>query len=180
MRKESAFDWVVFATVARQVSDPDRDANRIAQLLQVILEQITIRSVASPAVAQQQDAVGIGVALLADAIPIPTQTIDGELARIVTEPEVNVTDVTSDVVDAVRNQLSIGPAWKIMIECLQRRCAVDSAFAIQPTKELLRFGVNREDRIAITLVLVLQFADAFKLLPAIGRVPAGNVFSDLT
>lgn len=109
------------------MSDTDRDANRIAQFLQVVLEQITICSVAASTVAQQQDAGRIGIALLANAIPIPTQAISGKLASVVTEPDVDMTDVTPDVVDAVGDQLSIGPTREIVIKCLKGRGAVDPA-----------------------------------------------------
>lgn len=55
VRKEAAFDRVILAAVARQVSDSDRHTNRIAQLLKVVLEQVTVRGIASSAIAQQQD-----------------------------------------------------------------------------------------------------------------------------
>ncbi len=82
MRKEPAFDRIVFTSVARQVSDSDRDTNRIAQLLYVKFEQIAVRGVASSAVAQQQDAGGTRVALIANAIPVPTQAIGGNAAEL--------------------------------------------------------------------------------------------------
>lgn len=180
MRKESTFDRVVFAAVTRQVSHSDWYADRAAQFLQVVLEQVAVRRVASSAVAQQQNACGFCVALFTNAIPVPTQTVGGKLAGIMTQANVDVTDVASNIVDAVRDHSPIGPTGEIMIERLQRRGAVQPSFAIQPTEELFGFGVNGEDRIAITFVQVSQFADAFKLLLTIRRASPGDVLSDLT
>lgn len=167
MRKESAFNWVVLAAVTRQVGHPDRHPDRLAQLLEVILEQISIRGIASAAITQKQDTGGIAVALLADAVPIPTQTVGGKLAGVMAQSQVDVTDVAPDVVDAMRNQLPISPTWKIMVQGLQRRGAIQPALAIQAAQKLLGFGVNGEGGVAIVLVLIGQFADAFKLLLAI-------------
>lgn len=92
--------------------------NRIAQVLKVVLEKITVRGVASSTIAQQQDTAGICVALFANAIPVPMQAVGGELARIVTEADVDVTHIASNVIDAMRDQFSIGPTGEIVIEGL--------------------------------------------------------------
>ncbi len=170
MCKEPTFNRVVLAAVAREVSDSNRQPDRFTQPLKVVLEQMAVGGIAAAAITQQQDACRPGIALPANAAPVPTQTFHGKLTGVMAQSKVDVPDVSADVVNSVRDQFAVRPTREIMIESLQGGGAVDPSLAVQATKEFLGFGVHGKDRIAFTLVHVCQIADSFKLLPAIGRV----------
>ena len=58
--EHSPLNGVVFGTVGRVVRDADRDSNSIDDSLHVFLEYVCPTTVASAAVANDQDLVGIG------------------------------------------------------------------------------------------------------------------------
>ena len=83
----------------------DRQPDRIAQTLQVVLENVLAGRVAAAAVAGQQNRSCLGVTLLADPIPVPPKTVAGELGGVAREADVDVPQVEFAVEDAVRKAL---------------------------------------------------------------------------
>ena len=76
MRKESPFDRVVFRTVARIVSHADPNADRIDDGLQVVFENVLRRRIAATTIHKHQNGICVWVALEADSIPIPLETVE--------------------------------------------------------------------------------------------------------
>lgn len=64
------------------------------------------------------------MALFANPIPVPVQTVSGKLAGFVTEPNVDMPDVSPNIVDTMRDQFPVCPAWEVMAKRLQRRRSV--------------------------------------------------------
>lgn len=79
MGKQAAFDRIVFRTIRGIVSHPDVHANFIAQLLQIVPEDVLVRGIAYTT-AHQQDRSGGEITLLADPTPKPFEAVACELS----------------------------------------------------------------------------------------------------
>src|SRR5210317_1758287 len=143
--------------------DSHFDANFVDQGLEILLEDMCCSSVATPAVAQPQDRAGIGVAAFANAVPIPAKTVTGKPACIVTQADGDMAAIANQVIDPVRDDDSISPTRKIMIERLERLRCPHSACSIQHSKAFLCFGINRENRVPGVNVLGLQVRNPSEL-----------------
>jgi hypothetical protein len=112
------------------------------------------------------------IAMLADAIPIPLQTVAGKLARVVRQADVDVATVACQIVNAMRDERAVCPTGKVMIERLERLARADSSSSKEFSHSLLRFGVHRKARIASRLIGLDQFGDPQKLRVTILRRPS--------
>ena len=82
MGKEAAFDRVELRAVAGVVRHSDCDSQIVDEILQILLEEVLCRGIATAAVAQQEDRRGVRVASLTDAVPVPAETVARELAGV--------------------------------------------------------------------------------------------------
>ena len=119
------------------------------------------------------------IALLADAIPIPQQTVAGKLARIMRQADVNVPSIASPVVDAVRDDHAVCPTGKVMIERLERLATADSSGSKEFSHSVLRFGVHRKTRIASRLIGLDQLGDPQELRVTVRRSTTRQDFMNL-
>ena len=142
MREESTLDRIVFRAVAGIVSYPDFDADGIYHRLQIVFENVLARRVASAAIHQQQNRIGVRITLSTNPVPIPLQTVTGELGGVTRQTNVDMAAVANQIKDAMRNDHTIGPTGKIMVEGFERLAASDAAFAKQLSEKLLRFGIH--------------------------------------
>src|SRR6266446_6653502 len=141
-----------------------------------MLEEILVSRVAAATVTQPQDRGRLRITPLANAIPIPAETVTRKLARIVRQAEVDMPPVAHPIVNTVRNQHAVGPAGKIMIEGVKRLCATHATGPKQLPQMFFGFGVNRKIGIAGGLVLRDQAGDALELRITVRGVTAGEVF----
>jgi len=103
-----------FETVRRMVSHMDFEADAVGEAFQVILEHITIGSVAAAAVAQQKHASRVGISGPAMHFPPEAETVAGELTGVVAEFQIQVAQIAFDVVEAVRIDHADRGAGKIV------------------------------------------------------------------
>ena len=115
MGKEAVLDRVVLRTVGRILRHPDFQAHLIREGLQRLLEHMPIGGVAAPAIAQQQQAVGVGKVLMAMLAPPVGDAIAAEFTGVVTGVEVDIPFVPRHVINAMRNQFAFARAGKIMV-----------------------------------------------------------------
>ena len=127
--------------------------------------------VAAAAIAQEQDRRGVGVAALADAVPVPAQAVAGELAGVVTQAEVEVAAVASQIVDAVRNDHARRPTGEVVVERPEGPLRPHAAVAVELSQMLLGLGVEGKHRVSRRAVLGLQLGDALELRVPVGRLP---------
>lgn len=90
MRKEAAFDRIVFGTVARIVSHPNHHPGTVGNRLKIMLEDVSVRRVAAATIHQQQHRTGVGIALFADAVPVPADAVTGELRGVAGQTEIHM------------------------------------------------------------------------------------------
>src|SRR5262245_20239896 len=165
--------------IARVVRHANFHAELVGQLLQSVLEEILVGSVAAATVAQPQDRGCFGITPYANAIPIPAETVTGKLAGVVRQAKVDMPTVAHPIINTVRNEHSVGPTGKIMIEGVKRLRAAHATGPKELTQMLFRFGINRKIGMASGFVLSDQMGDPLELRIAVRGVTTGEVFGNL-
>src|SRR5580692_8163727 len=109
------------------MSDSQLDAQPVGQALQVFLEQVLRGAVAAAAIAENQQAFGLGPGGAAVFIPPQSDAVAAQFAGVVGGVEVNRSVVVGGIVDAVRDQLAFSRAEKIVVERLDSLLCVSLA-----------------------------------------------------
>ena len=161
--KEASLDRVVLRTVAWVVGHPDGDSDVVDEVLQILFENVMRRRIAPAGIAQHQDGRGVGVALLADAVPVPAETVARELAGVVAQPDVEVAAVAGNVVNAVRDDHAGGPTGEVVVEGLKCPLRPHAALAKELAEMLLGLGIDGEYGVSRSGVLGFQFGDSLEL-----------------
>jgi hypothetical protein len=80
-----------------------------------------------------------------------------------TQTDVDVTAVPSEVIDAVGNDYASGPTGKVVIERLERLLRPYTTFAKELPEMLFRLRIQGKHRVACCNVFGLQFGDPLEL-----------------
>ena len=83
MREESTLNRIVLRAVRRIVSDANLQTDRFAEPPEVVFEDVLVCRIAATAITGQKNRSCLWITLLANSIPVPLETIAGELARVV-------------------------------------------------------------------------------------------------
>lgn len=145
----------------------------------VLFEEVLGGGVAAPAVTEQQNRGGMGIAPLADALPVPAQAVASELAGVVTEAEVEVAPVAGKIVEAVGNDHARGPTGEVRVEGAKGPLRPHPPGPIEGPEMFFRLGIQGQHGVPGGHVRCPQPGDALELLLAIGRLPPGDLLGDL-
>src|SRR5262245_49311708 len=179
MRKETTLNQIILGTIARVVRHANFHTELVGQLLQSVLEEILVGSVAAATVAQPQDRGCLGITPFANAIPIPAKALTGKLAGVVRPAQVDMPTVAHPIVTTVRNEHAIGPTGKSMIAGVQRLRAAHATGPKELAQMRFRFGINRKIGMASGFVLSDQMGDPLEWRIAVRGVTTGEVFGNL-
>lgn len=171
-------DWIVLRAVAGIVGHANLDAQLVDQFLQVGLEDVVRGRVAAARVTEQENGLRIGVALLADALPVPTQTVASEKTGVVAQSKVDVASIPCQVIDAVRDEYAVSPTGEVVVKGFGRLPSPDAALAKQLSKVFFGFAVEGKDGVASIEVFGLQSTDALELSVAVRRYATGKHLVD--
>ena len=119
VREEAVFDGVVFGTVGWIVGNANFNPNFIGQRLQVLLEQVVTGTVATAAIAQDQNGGGVGVEFATVGIPPVAKAITSELTGVMAGTQLDVAHIELQVVEAVGDDDPLGVAVEIMVVGVQ-------------------------------------------------------------
>ena len=147
--------------------------------MQVEFEEVLSRRVAAPRVTQPEDRCGVGVTLLADAVPKPAEAIASERAGVVAQADVDVAQVASHIINSVRDDHTGGPTGEVVIEGWKRLLSPHAARAVQLSEVLFGLGIHGKDRVSSGQVVGLQLRNALELRVPIGRLAAVLPLVDL-
>ena len=161
------------------MSHSDFLANRLAQPLEMMLENVCIGRVTATTIARQQDGCCIAITLPADPIPIPAKAVAGEFTRVMRQADVDMAAVHLWVEDTVRNDDAIRPGRKVMVERLEGLVAANSPLAVQLSEMLFRLGVHRKPRISSRFILVDQLCNSEELGISVRMLATSKVLADL-
>ena len=133
-----------------------------------MLEDVVGGRVATAAIAQQQNRRGLGIALPADPLPVPTEAVAGEQAGVVTQPQIEVGSIPSQVIDAMRDEHPGSPTGEVVIERPERLLTPHAAFSEELSEMLLGLRIHGKDRVVRPQVFRLQRGDPPELEVPIG------------
>ena len=163
-------DRIVLGAVRRIVGHPQLQLQTVRQLLQVFLEQVLRGTVAATTVAQNQQALGLGIGRMAMLLPPRRNAVAAQFPGVVAGVQVDVGVLTAQVVDAVGDQLALAVTHKIMVEGLDRLLGIADAGTMKIAEQFLLFCVDTDDWIARLLVLAAQARDVLELSIAVGMM----------
>lgn len=104
--KETMLDPVPLAGAGRQMSDRDGKTALVGEPLQLELPQSDAGAIAAATVGGDGEALGIGVARVAEPLPPATDAFDRERASIGIDPDIDPALIGRHVVDAIRCHLT--------------------------------------------------------------------------
>src|SRR4051794_33859099 len=99
-------------------------------------------AVAAPAVAEQQDRTRPGIGRPPLTLPPSLEAVAGELAGVVTGPEVHVALVPLHVVEAVRDDHARGEAGEVVVERLEDPLRQEVTGPVEVADQLLLLRVH--------------------------------------
>ena len=104
--EQPVLDPVPFAGTGWQMADGDRYPEFVGQDLQFPLPQAQTHAVAAAAIGGNQQPRRDRIAGSAELIPPASDALDGEHRCVVTDTEIDPSDIVSDVVDAIWHRLA--------------------------------------------------------------------------
>jgi hypothetical protein len=99
-----------------------------------------------PSIAQQQQALGLGVVFHAVLHPPVRNAVAAELAGVAAGVEVHVAFIARQVIESMWNQLAITRAGEVMIERLHWSLRMDVSCSGEVADQLLLLGVDADPR----------------------------------
>jgi len=117
----------------------------VRQLFEVIFENVAISGVAPAAIEQEQHAASVGMGRTAVRFPPIRDTVASESAGVVAQTQIQVPEVSLEVVESVRKDHPERGTGKIMVEGFLGLSGVQAADAKQKAKEFLVLGVYADD-----------------------------------
>jgi hypothetical protein len=145
MRKESVFDGIILRTVRRIVRHAEFQAQMVRQLFEMILENVAIGSVAPATIEQEQHSASVGIGRATMRFPPIRDAVASESAGVVAQTQIQVPEVSLEVVESVRKDHPERGAGKIVVERFLGLSGVEAADAKQKAKEFLVFSVHADD-----------------------------------
>ena len=145
----------------------------------MILEHVTIGSVAAAAVAQQKHASRVGISGPAMHFPPEAETVAGEPTGVVAESQIQVAQIAFDVVEAVRIDHAERGAGKIVVQSFLGLLRVESALPEQQPQEFLMFGIPAHDGVGSLHESGAVVGDGLKLPIAINVASQRQRFASL-
>ena len=161
---------VMFRTVRRVMSHSDFQFQPVRQRLQILLEKMTIGTVAAAPVAQDQQPPGFRVGLAALFVPPQFQAVAAQFAGVVRRVQVDAGRLTGHVVNPVRDQRALAERAEIVVEGFFRMLRECRAGPVKIAQKLLLLGVDADHRIARLSIRLPQCSDVFELGVAVRMV----------
>lgn len=147
MRKESVLNGIVLRTIRWIVGHAEFQAQMDRQLFEMILENVAIGSVAPAAIEQEQHSARVGIGRATIRFPPIGDAVASESAGVVAQTQIQVPEVSLEVVESVRKDHPERGTGKIVVERFLGLSSIQAADAKQKAKEFLVFGVYADDGI---------------------------------
>ena len=111
--------------------------------------------------------------------PVVSDAVAGESAGVMACSQIDVADVSLQIVKAMRMDHAGCQVRKVVIEGLDRFLGVEMSVAIEISDEFLFLGVHAEDRVWRVFVRVSQLSDLEELLVSLRMAFGGQFFLGL-
>ena len=148
--EQPVLDFIPLAGAGRKVTDHQPHSQIVGQALQADLPKPAARAVAAAAIGGDQHFTGPTEAAAAHACPPATDTVGGEVRRVVVDPDADPALIIANIVNAVGNHLPQRLVCKVMYSDrlgLALRAPLAPCVLEIPDQFLL-FRVDRHGRLA--------------------------------
>jgi len=147
VRKESVLDGIVLGTIRRIVGHAEFQAQVVCQLFEMIFENVAIGGVAPAAIEQEQHSARVRIGRASMRLPPIRDAVASESAGVMAQTQIQVSEVSLEVVQSVRKDHPERGTGKIVVERFLGLLGVQATDAKQQAKEFLVFGVDADDGI---------------------------------
>ncbi len=108
------------------------------------------------------------IRLIPNSVPVPLETVAGEGCRVVRKADVDVASLPHSVINAMRDDHSIGPTREVVIIRDKGLTAPHAARAIKLSEEFLGLRIDGKHRVSSHLILVDELCNVVKLHVSVG------------
>ena len=167
LREEPMLYGIPLGAVRRIVGNSDVDAQSLGRFHKTPFELPAPGIVGASSVTKDADTLCTWIYMTEVFLPLLRQTVAGKLRSVVALPEGHVASIPHDIVDAVRNHLSVGECGIVMVVHLYRFGSVGCPIVTsERTKEFLLLRVHAKQGSARFLTPFPQLLYVIELLVA--------------
>ena len=163
LRKEPVLDGIELGTIRRIMNDKKPDTQFVGKVHKILLDDSVRTGVRASAIAQDNQSVRSRVLLLQVLPPYPCDVVTDKLGRVMADAQCHVTDIPGHIIDAVRNNLTIGECGEVMIICQWLAIGKGLSFPLEVSEHLLLLGVNADDGKSHRLCFFADGGDTLEL-----------------
>ena len=163
LRKEPVLDGIELGTIRRIMNDKKPDTQFVGKVHKILLDDSVLTGVRASAIAQDNQSVRSRVLLLQVLPPYPCDVVTDELGRVMADAQCHVTDIPGHIIDAVRNNLTVGECGEVMV--IRQWLAIGKGLSLplEVPKHLFLLGINTDDRKSNRLSLFADGGDTLEL-----------------
>ncbi len=145
LQEEPVLDGIELGTIWRIMNDKKPDTQFVGKVHKGLLDDSMRGGVRSSTVAQDNEGTSIGVLLLEMFSPDSRNVVTDELGRVMANAQRHVTQISGHIVDAVRNNLTVGEGGEVMVKGLEQPVGQCLSLPFEVSEHLLVLGVNADD-----------------------------------
>lgn len=149
--EKAVFNGVPFGAVGRIVAYDNALLEFLCQVEQLLFECEMAITVGPPAVAKQEDMIGLWVLMDALFVPPPAQVVDDKGRAFVGVADRDEPTVPFDIENAVRDDLALGQVGVLVIPAFGAFFAKQGAAPVKKPQNFFLFGVDAQYRVVFHL-----------------------------
>ena len=145
LREEPVLDGIELGTIRRIMNHKKSDTQFVGKVHKVLLDDSVRAGVRSSAVAQDNQGTCIRVLLPQVLPPYSRDVVADKPGSVVADSQRHVAYIPGDIIDAVRNNLTVGEGGEVMVKGLERPVGQRLSLPFEVPEHLLLLGVNADD-----------------------------------
>ena len=143
--EEAVFDGVELGAVRRVVHDEDFQPQPVGQVHEVLLDDMVSAGVGTAPIAEDDEHFRVGVECTEVLSPDAFYVVAHELGGVVAGADGEESQVVGDVVDAVRDDCSVGERLEVVVVVFRGVVAVHLPVTLEIANHLFLLGVDADD-----------------------------------
>ena len=145
LRKSPVFNGIVFGTIRRIMHHEKVHTQFVGKLHEVLLDNPVCAGVGAAAVAKDDHRAGLRILFTQIGVPHPLNVVADKLGGVMIGAYGQVTNILRDIINAVRNNLSVGKCLEVMVERLGLPHAEHLPVTFEVANQLLLLGINTQN-----------------------------------
>lgn len=157
------------------MNDKKPDTKFVGKVHKILCDDSVRTGIRSSAIAQDNKRMRIRVLPLQVLFPYPCDVVADKSGCVVTDSQCHIADIPCDIVDAVRDNLTIRERGEVVVKGLERSVGQCLSFTLEVPKHLLLLGINADDGKSYTRSLLANGGDLLELLVPVFHILHGEV-----